>query len=65
MWPPLVFFQTGESKMSIYQHIEELHAELAGCLLTKTERAAIKAELAAAIAQAAKISGQTEKAVPQ
>jgi hypothetical protein len=51
--------------MSIYQHIEELRAELAACILTKTERAAIKAELAAAIAQAEMISAQTEKAVPQ
>jgi hypothetical protein len=65
MWPPLVFFQTGESKMSIYQQIAELRAELAGCILTKTERAETKAQLEAAIAQAATISGETEKAVPQ
>lgn len=51
--------------MSIYQHIEEIRAELAGCILTKTERSALKAELAAAIAQAELLNDENEKAVPQ
>jgi len=61
----LVFIQKGESKMSIYQHIEEIRAELAGCILTKTEHSALKAELAAAIAQAELLNDENEKAVPQ
>lgn len=51
--------------MSIYQHIEEIRAELAGCILTKTEHSALKAELAAAIAQAELLNDENEKAVPQ
>jgi hypothetical protein len=39
--------------MSIFQQIDELNAELKGCLLTKIERDAIKRELATAMAEAA------------
>lgn len=51
--------------MSIYQHIEELRAEIAGCILTKAERAQVKAELTAAIAKAAQAAAEIQKAVPQ
>ena len=39
--------------MTIHDHIAELRAELAGCILTRAERRAIEAELAAALAEAA------------
>jgi hypothetical protein len=39
--------------MSISDQINELRAELAGCALTKAERAAMEAELAAFAAQQA------------
>ena len=37
-----------------YDHIQELRAELRGCIMTRRERAALEAELANALA------GQTE-----
>jgi len=36
--------------ITLYDHIQELRAELRGCIMTRRERAAIEAELAAAIA---------------
>ena len=39
--------------MTIHDHIAELRAELAGCILTRAERRAIETELAAALAEAA------------
>lgn len=41
--------------MAIHDHIAELRAELAGCILTRAERRQIEAELAAALAQAAEL----------
>jgi len=49
--------------MSIYQQIEELKAELAGCIFTKAERAKIQTQLAATIAQAEMLSEEIEKTV--
>ena len=36
--------------IALYDHIQELRAELRGCIMTRRERAAVRAELAAAIA---------------
>jgi len=36
--------------MALYDHIQELRAELRGCIMTRRERAAVEVELAAAIA---------------
>jgi hypothetical protein len=39
--------------ITIAQHIEELRAELRGCVMTRRERVAMKAELARAMAERA------------
>jgi len=36
--------------IALYDHIQELRAELRGCCMTRYERTAVQAELAAAIA---------------
>jgi len=36
--------------VALYDHIQELRAELRGCIMTRRERRAVEAELAAAIA---------------
>jgi hypothetical protein len=36
--------------IALYDHIQELRAELRGCCTTRRERAAVRAELAAAVA---------------
>jgi hypothetical protein len=36
--------------IALYDHIQELRAELRGCIMTRRERAAVEAELIAAIA---------------
>jgi hypothetical protein len=36
--------------IALHDHIQELRAELRGCIMTRRERAAVEAELAAAIA---------------
>jgi len=36
--------------IALYDHIQELRAELRGCIMTRRERAAVEVELAAAIA---------------
>jgi hypothetical protein len=46
--------------MALYDHIQELRAELRGCIMTRRERAAIKAELAAAIAALKEHDGAVE-----
>ena len=43
----------GSTTMTIHDHIAELRAELAGCVLTRAERKEIEAEIARALAQAA------------
>jgi hypothetical protein len=37
--------------IALYDHIQELQAELRGCAMTRRERAVIEAELARAIAE--------------
>ena len=37
--------------MTLYDHIQELRAELRGCRMTRRERARVEAELAKAIAE--------------
>jgi len=41
--------------ITLYDHIQELRAELQGCHFTKRERAAVEAELAKALAEQAEI----------
>jgi hypothetical protein len=41
--------------IALYDHIQELRAELRGCCMTRRERAATQAELARAIAAQAEI----------
>jgi hypothetical protein len=46
--------------IALYDHIQELRAELRGCCMTRRERAAAQAELAAAIAAEAKLDRVAE-----
>jgi hypothetical protein len=41
--------------ITLYDHIQELRAELRGCYFTRSERAAVQAELAQAVAQQAEL----------
>jgi len=41
--------------IALYDHIQELRAELRGCVMTRRERAIIETELARAIAQHAEL----------
>jgi hypothetical protein len=41
--------------ITLYDHIQELRAELRGCYFTRRERAAAQAELAQAVAQQAEL----------
>ena len=41
--------------IALYDHIQELRAELRGCVMTRRERAIIEAELARAIAEHAEL----------
>ena len=41
--------------IALYDHIQELRAELRGCCMTRRERAAVQAELARAIAAQTRI----------
>jgi hypothetical protein len=41
--------------ITLYDHIQELRAELRGCDFTRRERAAVQAELARAIAEHAEL----------
>ena len=45
--------------IALYDHIQELRAELRGCM-TRRERAAVQAELAAAIAAQAELDRAAE-----
>jgi hypothetical protein len=42
--------------IALYDHIQELRAELRGCCMTRRERAATQAELARAIAAQAELA---------
>ncbi len=41
--------------ITLYDHIQQLRAELRGCYFTRRERAAVQAELANAIAEQAEL----------
>ena len=41
--------------IALYDHIQELRAELRGCCFTRCERARVEAELAKAIAEQAEL----------
>jgi hypothetical protein len=44
--------------ITLYDHIQQLRAELRGCRFTRRERAAVAAELARAIAEQAELDRQ-------
>ena len=46
--------------ITLYDHIQELRAELRGCHFSKRERAAVQAELARAIAAQAELDRALE-----
>ena len=49
--------------ITLYDHIQELRAELRGCHFTKRERAAVEAELAKALAEQAEIERRYDRAM--
>lgn len=49
--------------ITLYDHIQELRAELRGCRFTQSERAAVQAELAAAIARQAVLDRAFDQAL--
>ena len=49
--------------ITLYDHIQELRAELRGCHFTKRERAAVEAELAKALAEQAEIERSFDRAM--
>ena len=49
--------------ITLYDHIQELRAELRGCHFTKRERAAVQAELAKALAEQAEIERRFDRAM--
>jgi hypothetical protein len=51
----LVFKQKERTMIALYDHIQELRAELRGCTMTRRERATVQAELARAIAEQAEL----------
>ena len=49
--------------ITLYDHIQELRAELRGCHFSKRERAAVEAELAKALAEQAVIERNFDRAM--
>jgi hypothetical protein len=49
--------------ITLYDHIQELRAELRGCHFNKRERAAVEAELAKALADQAEIERRYDRAM--
>jgi hypothetical protein len=49
--------------ITLYDHIQELRAELRGCHFSKRERAAVEAELAKALAEQAQIERNFDRAI--
>lgn len=49
--------------ITLYDHIQELRAELRGCCFTRRERAAVQAELATAIAAQAEVDRAFDSAL--
>ena len=48
--------------IALYDHIQELRAELGGCIMTRRERAGVQAELAKAIAKQARLDREFDRA---
>lgn len=49
--------------IALHDHIQQLRAELRGCRFTRRERAAVEAELAAAVAQQADLDRAFDRAL--
>lgn len=49
--------------IALYDHIQELRAELRGCVMTRRERAQVQAELAKAIAEQAELDRAFDRAL--
>jgi hypothetical protein len=49
--------------ITLYDHIQELRAELRGCYFTPRERTAVESELARAVAQQAELDRAFDKAL--
>ena len=49
--------------IALYDHIQELRAELRGCVMSRRERAQVQAELAKAIAEQAEIERAFDRAL--
>ena len=49
--------------ITLYDHIQELRAELRGCYFTRCERAAVEAELAKATAEQAELDRAFDRAL--
>ena len=49
--------------ITLYDHIQELRAELRGCYLTRRERASVQAELAKAVAEQASLDRAFDRAL--
>ena len=51
--------------LNIYDQIQELRAELAGCILTRCERAQAQAELTRLVAEQAKLDRAFDAAIAE
>jgi len=49
--------------ITLYDHIQELRAELWGCYFTRRERAAVQAELTRAVAEQAELDRAFDRAL--
>jgi septal ring factor EnvC (AmiA/AmiB activator) len=49
--------------IALYDHIQELRAELRSCYMTRRERAAVQAELARAVAEQAELDRAFDRAL--
>ena len=49
--------------IALYDHIQELRAELRGCTMTRRERANVQAELAKALAEQAELDRAFDSAM--
>jgi hypothetical protein len=56
-------FKRKERTMTLYDHIQELRAELRGCRMTRGQRLRVEAELATAIAEQAQIDRSFDRAL--
>jgi hypothetical protein len=56
-------FEKERTMIALYDHIQELRAELRGCHYTKQERAVVEAELAKALAEQAEIERNFNRAI--